>query len=410
MILKRFTQFFVITLITLLFLELGFQLAHLAFYSSQTTKLKDNQITNELRIMCVGESITGGIPFDAPDSYPRILENLLKAKYPHKKITVINRGLMGAPTSDMLEALPTWIKEDKPQIIITMLGNGDRFFTHETLSFNPPSWLVPYLLKSRVLRLSNLLLNYATRKVQPTSAPAWELTLEEGDYYRDLYKKAVEFKSKQQWEKAISAFEFFLSEVQKRRELKDTLANKNNSYALQIPQSLLDFYYGAYRDIMGIHIETKQMEKTIPYLKHALDLDPKSAYLHFTLARVYRNLKDDSQAREQEILGEKLLNSYSSKIAQNNYKQMAKLIHEAGITHVAMQYPMRPISPLKIILQDYPQITFIDNESSFRKVSSGQHYFEYFNDICGGNFGHGTQKGNLLIAQNIIDQFFSNLN
>lgn len=408
MILKKLFQAIVILLITFIVLELGFQFTHFLFFSPKPNRSWQEHDQNELRIMCIGESITSGIPLDSPDSYPRILEQLLKNKYPSQKIKVINRGLIGAPTSDIVKALPDWLKNDKPHIVISMLGIGDRFFTHETLSFKPPAWLTPLLLKSRVLRFINLAYNYATFKVQPNSAPAWELTLDEGNYYREIFKKGVSFKTQKKWNEAINSFEFFIDEVQKLRAAKIKKGKANeNIYALQIPQSLLDFYYGAFREIMGIHIETNTIEKTARYLIKALELDPKSAYLHFMLARVYRNQKNINLALEHETIAEKLLNNFSSKKTQDNYKQVASLIQNEGAIHIVMQYPMRSLNPLKLSLQDFPQIVYVDNETPFKQLAQGEHYFEYFNDICGGNFGHGTLKGNSIIAQNILNQFFS---
>ena len=45
----------------------------------------------------------------------------------------------------------------------------------------------------------------------------------------------------------------------------------------------------------------------------------------------------------------------------------------------------------------------MDNENLFIKAISQGKYDDYFIDRCGGDFGHGTEKGNRLLAKNIAD-------
>ena len=48
-------------------------------------------------------------------------------------------------------------------------------------------------------------------------------------------------------------------------------------------------------------------------------------------------------------------------------------------------------------------LIFIDNESVCKDVLRKHGYNEYFNDQCAGDFGHCTDKGNLLLSMNIIN-------
>jgi len=46
---------------------------------------------------------------------------------------------------------------------------------------------------------------------------------------------------------------------------------------------------------------------------------------------------------------------------------------------------------------------FVDNEQVFKEAVKKAGYKEYFKDMFAGDFGHCTQKGNELLAQNIAD-------
>ena len=68
-----------------------------------------------------------------------------------------------------------------------------------------------------------------------------------------------------------------------------------------------------------------------------------------------------------------------------------------------MQYPVRQLEPLKEIFEEYDGIIFVDNERIFKEALKKSSRTEYFEDMFGADFGHCTQKGNCLLAQNIAD-------
>jgi hypothetical protein len=64
---------------------------------------------------------------------------------------------------------------------------------------------------------------------------------------------------------------------------------------------------------------------------------------------------------------------------------------------------MRNVEPLKRIFEKDKGVIFVDNEQVFKEAVRESGYKEYFTDMFGGDFGHCTQKGNELLAQNIAD-------
>ena len=70
-----------------------------------------------------------------------------------------------------------------------------------------------------------------------------------------------------------------------------------------------------------------------------------------------------------------------------------------------MQYPMRNITLLRNIFKEEMEdnIIFVDNERVFKDAVKREGYKEYFKDMFGGDFGHCTEKGNRLLAENIAN-------
>jgi len=75
-------------------------------------------IDGEFRIACIGESTTYGL-------WPSQLENLLNEGLPDQKFRVINRGDVGIRTDGVAARIEGWIDEDRPHLVITMLGIND---------------------------------------------------------------------------------------------------------------------------------------------------------------------------------------------------------------------------------------------------------------------------------------------
>ena len=55
------------------------------------------------------------------------------------------------------------------------------------------------------------------------------------------------------------------------------------------------------------------------------------------------------------------------------------------------------------MIKKHKGVIFVDNERVFQEALKQGSYQEYFRDMFAGDFGHCTQKGNMLLAQNIAD-------
>jgi len=90
-------------------------------------------------------------------------------------------------------------------------------------------------------------------------------------------------------------------------------------------------------------------------------------------------------------------------LLKHNYLKLKDITEEKRIKLVCMQYPMRSIKPLKELFRGHNDIVFIDNEMLFKNAVKEAGYNDIFTDSFAGDFGHCTNKGNRLLAENIAD-------
>ena len=78
-----------------------------------------------------------------------------------------------------------------------------------------------------------------------------------------------------------------------------------------------------------------------------------------------------------------------------------------------MQYPVRSILPLQEQLKNepyYDKITFISNEKLFKDALMKKNYDDLFIDQFAMDFGHCSDLGNTMIAENIVNTLEKILN
>jgi acyl-CoA thioesterase I len=78
-----------------------------------------------LTIVTLGSSSTEGFGASSPaHSYPSRLAVFLKARFPHERIRVINRGVSGEVATEMLARLDHDVLAEKPDLVIWQLGTN----------------------------------------------------------------------------------------------------------------------------------------------------------------------------------------------------------------------------------------------------------------------------------------------
>lgn len=78
-----------------------------------------------MKIVCLGDSITGQPNLKAYLKWSFVLECMLEARMGEGKVTVLNRGIGGDTTGGALKRLQSDVLDEKPDIAIIMLGGND---------------------------------------------------------------------------------------------------------------------------------------------------------------------------------------------------------------------------------------------------------------------------------------------
>ncbi len=127
-------------------LELGLRVAEFSLRSPPPV-VAGSGPDNEIRIACIGESTTAG-------RWPGLLEKRLNQLHTGNHFRVVNMGVVGIHTGEVLDRLPKWIENGRFQIAITMLGINDE---GNVLVYPRNGRFSPLVERSRAVKLVALL-------------------------------------------------------------------------------------------------------------------------------------------------------------------------------------------------------------------------------------------------------------
>jgi lysophospholipase L1-like esterase len=105
-----------------------------------------------LTILALGSSSTAGAGASSvAANYPSRLTAELKARFPLRSITMVNRGVNGAEMGDMLARLDASVRAEKPDLVLWQLGTNS-------------------LLRDRTISEAAVLINRGLDKIKATGA------------------------------------------------------------------------------------------------------------------------------------------------------------------------------------------------------------------------------------------------
>lgn len=90
---------------------------------------------------------------------------------------------------------------------------------------------------------------------------------------------------------------------------------------------------------------------------------------------------------------------------KRNYPAIIEQIELGHAIPVIVQYPRRPIEPLRSLLRDQSGIVYVENLKNFETALQTQKYEDLFIDKFAQNFGHFTLAGSELIVDEIVREF-----
>jgi len=159
---------------------------------------------------------------------------------------------------------------------------------------------------------------------------------------------------------------------------------------------------GAYLELGQFYQYQNKFSEAEGSFKKAIELNPKSDAAYGALLILYEETGKPELAEEYAKKANAARLGYYNPVTVNNYHKLKKILDKRGIRLVCVQYPMRSIEPLKKIFEGNEQgIIFVDNEKIFRDAVRKDGPRTYFRDMFAGDFGHCTERGNRLLAENI---------
>ena len=198
-------------------------------YDIEPADLKVSEVLRKMQngdtvtIVCMGDSITNGDGVDsATESYPVVLQSILRDTYNNSNITVINKGRSGNTAAGLLSNYDVDIIASNPDLVILMAGMNDlRLKTEEQY----------YLAMTKILLLNNLY-GYATILCNIT--PRYRVD-------NDGYLQATSYRN-------------ILQGIAKSFKINmvDTYALMNGLYEGSMPYEMLDVSYdGVHYTVQG---------------------------------------------------------------------------------------------------------------------------------------------------------------
>ena len=443
---KRFSLVIIGIFLSLIIIECGLRLAGWTIVSYQQYKNKKAvKNKSQYTIMCIGESTTAG-------QYPIQLQQILNERYP-KKFSVIDCGIPATNLETILDLLDNNISKYNPDIAICMMGinNSNNFTEIEQNNDN--------YIKKRKLKLIKLflLLKQYIKNINIDTVFAQQQNKTNLD---ELLDTAIKLQYKNKFEEAAVVFNEILKTENKNSDIyikayeqltiNYLIFSYNDEYKQKIGAQMAEnailnnfeinkdlFYQG----LLIYFIKTKQTEKleNIKYLllkdnvfipkidiynliKPFLNSTERKYLLNKILSRKenyhllaiqYLKQKDFQKAKEYFDKTEQLRLQNPNLETYDLYKLIIKKLTDNNIKVICMQYPTRSIKPLQEQLKNEPyynKITFISNEKIFKNALMQQKYEDLFIDQYGGDFGHCTDLGNTLIAENAVNTLEKILN
>lgn len=219
---------------------------------------------------------------------------------------------------------------------------------------------------------------------------------------------------------STTAFEILLADMAKRQGQISDAFKLFDKILKGDPANL-----AALTSIAFMHYFSNAPQNAIPYLESCVQAHPESKSALDTLGIMRFEQKDYKTARplleqarrvypEEDSNGMRYLvdiykhqNQASrllegNRILSQNYRKIYQTANRHNIQLIAMQYPMRDITILKDLFLplEADDIIFVHNTPSFENALKTHDYSQLFIDNFAGNFGHFTNLGAKIAAQN----------
>lgn len=391
MIIKKLLLIISGIVISFIILEFVLQISGLALIAFKKYNNKKIKTHDTITVLCLGESTTD-------DQWPPILQQILNKKYPGKKFNVIDEGKAGTRSNLISTKIDKYFIEYEPDIVIMMIG------------INECGDLGFFVKKIKTISLFELIYKHIKFKYYNDKSiynekygMAIDCIYDEKDYKKaeqillDLVKK---------YEMTPEIFDA-LCEVYLWSDNMVKMENLFNNHNTVSINNILQF-----EKVYEKNYGKDSFEKWLINNEYRLCLDMKDFRTHDFLKKYtfldMQKLRLNDKTKAQDYGTVKIQDRTVKNIFFQNYHAIINKIYTNNPKTIVfvMQYPMMPVDFLKNILKDskyYEKLIFISNENNFNEALKTYKPEDLFTDMFAGSFGHCTDLGNTLIAENVAE-------
>ncbi len=384
------------------------------------------------RILCLGESMTFG------SYYPQYLEEILNKKHLSRTFQVVNKGISGITSGQIVGLLEPLLNKYKPDMVIVMMGLADEVYGGSDFQFMETGKhsfsMAGFFHSLRVYKLfrglcADFKMNFIQTMHVPTSVKALPVAARQNTVVEQ--KDISPGTSDENVAKA-----FFLGVMcmqNKKYPLAETIF-RILAESLQAKKQNTQFTFYHYLAIV-LYRESKYKEmflalQEVPYqlwydiqitnlcsnqeyavyeiasLGKLYDENPKNAFFPNMIYQCYEKLGDQQQGDQWKQKARALFKGRFLMETKANYLKLLEILKKREVMPVLMQYPLRDLETLEYMVQsasDQQRIVFIDNQKTFQEAVNRFGYDLVFNDHHSGDFGHFTPQGSRILAEHVAD-------
>jgi tetratricopeptide (TPR) repeat protein len=274
-------------------LEMGLRIGGFVLLSVQEYR---NRISLKQKgsysIMCLGESTTFG-------QWPVPLQEILNQKDIGIKFSVIDKGVIGTTTGNIVSLLERNLDECNPQMIITMMGINDRRYVmpykdirYESGVFFLTSFKVYKLIKFITFNIINKAMEIGIyepgEKKEYFSETKDLMWLSKRREQEEILKKAIEIKDGDKYDTYLELGKYYRNSAEYHKAIE--MFKKAAEMNLKDEEIYLNIAW-CYRD-------TGEQNKAIEMFKKVLAINPENEEGYFSMGRCYRDTGEHDKAIE----------------------------------------------------------------------------------------------------------------
>lgn len=368
---------------------------------------------NKVKILVLGESTSDEDMAKESNSksWPRLLEEILFKR--GFDIRIYNTAKAGTNTYFILRDLNSNLDFYKPDIVISMMGIND--------SVEMGAFSDNLFHDLKIYKLVKWYLFFQPQFYGGNESPEPEFAEELEKVAAKIERNhmdldAIKNRVKELGLGAQGAFQFYEGLVF-RLVFRSQLKEKNYSLLNRlIDTAFVTGFYGYDLILSKIYVDGQvQNEKSC--VEFMIKMAERQSY-QFSEEQIsmslFCRLNNSSLKKRWDYLMEGQKNSIrfsnddKRESTKFHYLKIARYLAERKIKFFVMGYPTRSIASVKSFFAVHPhdselaaKVSFVSNQENFTAALREKNFDEVFSDRFAGDFGHATEFGNQLIAENI---------